>query len=304
MDMFTIISTVLGLALFEIITSVDNAIINADVLVTMKENYRKWFLFMGIIIAVFLVRGLLPWSIVWASNPKIGALGALIASFSSDPSILQAIESSSPILLIASGTYLIFLFLHWWFIEPKSYGLIGEQTIEKFGIWFFAVVSILLTEIVWFALRKQAMMAFGAVLGSTAFFITDGFKTNAEQREKKLKKKGLSDLSKLFYLEVIDSTFSIDSVLGAFAFTLSVPLIILGNGIGALMVRQLTIKGTDKIKKYIYLKNGAMYSILFLGIIMILGSFGYHIPIWLSPAITFIIVGYFFIKSKRKIPKI
>jgi len=33
------------------------------------------------------------------------------------------------------------------------------------------------------------------------------------------------------YLEVIDATFSIDGVIGAFAFTMSVPLILIGNGI-------------------------------------------------------------------------
>src|SRR3989344_8255704 len=273
MDIFAMIITLVGLCLFEIITSVDNAIINADVLATMKPNYRKWFLFWGIIIGVFLVRGLLPWIIVWASNPSIGAWNALLASFRSNPAVIEAIEASAPVLLIGGGTYLLFLFLHWWFIEPKHYGLIGEKHIQRYGVWFFAVVSILLTEIVWFALKQEPMMAFSAVLGSTAFFITHGFKTNAEEQEKKLKKKGMSDVSKIFYLEVIDSTFSIDSVLGAFAFTLSVPLIFIGNGIGAFIVRELTIKGTDKIRHYIYLKNGAMYSIFFLGIIMVLDSF-------------------------------
>jgi hypothetical protein len=73
MAIFEIIVTVLGLILFEIITSVDNAIINADVLKTMQQKSRKWFLFWGIIIGVFIIRGLLPWAIVWASNPQIGA---------------------------------------------------------------------------------------------------------------------------------------------------------------------------------------------------------------------------------------
>jgi hypothetical protein len=301
MDVFTIVVVVLGLALFEIITSVDNAIINADVLRTMQPKARKWFLLWGIIIGVFVVRGLLPWAIVWASSPGIGAWGALIASFSSDPSVIKAIEGSAPILLVGGGTYLLFLFLHWYFIEPKHYGMIGEETVERYGVWFFAIVSILLAEIVWFALHREAMMAFGAVVGSTAFFITHGFKTNAEEQEKKLKKRGMSDLSKIFYLEVIDSTFSIDSVLGAFAFTLSVPLIVIGNGLGAFVVRELTIKGTEKLKKYIYLKNGAMYSIFFLGIVMVLDSFGVHIPAWLSPIITFAVVGYFFLKSKKEL---
>jgi hypothetical protein len=104
-------------------------------------------------------------------------------------------------------------------------------------------------------------------------------------------------------LEIIDSTFSIDSVLGAFAFTLSIPLIIIGNGLGALVVRQLTIKGTDKIKNYIYLKNGAMYSILLLGILMILNSFDIDIPSWVSPLITLSIVGWFYYKSHKSLVK-
>ena len=109
----------------------------------------------------------------------------------------------------------------------------------------------------------------------------------------------MSDLSKIFYLEVIDATFSIDGVIGAFAFTLAVPLILIGNGLGAIVVRELTIRNIDRIKHYIYLKNGAMYSILFLGAIMLLDSFGFHIPAWLSPIVTFAVVGFFLWKSVR-----
>ena len=109
----------------------------------------------------------------------------------------------------------------------------------------------------------------------------------------------LSDISKILYLEVIDMTFSIDGVLGAFAFTLSVPLILIGNGVGAFIVREFTIRNIERIKKYTYLKNGAMYSILFLGSIMLLDSFGFHIPQWLSPVVTFLVIGYFFNKSRR-----
>src|SRR3990167_3929967 len=76
MDWFSIILTVAGLALFEVVISVDNAIINAEVLSTMSKKGRKWFLFWGILIAVFLVRGLLPWIIVWASNPSLGFMGS------------------------------------------------------------------------------------------------------------------------------------------------------------------------------------------------------------------------------------
>ncbi len=147
------------------------------------------------------------------------------------------------------------------------------------------------------------MIAFSAVVGSTAFFIAHGFKENAEKKEKELQSGGnMSDISKLLYLEVIDATFSIDGVLGAFAFTLSVPLILIGNGIGAYVVRSLTMHNIDRVKQYIYLKNGAMYSIGILGIVMILHSFGFHLPEWVSPISTMCIVGYFFWKSAKNIP--
>lgn len=294
--MFLIVA---GLVLFETVSSVDNAIINAEVLSTMQEKARKWFLTWGLLIAVFLLRGILPLLIVWAVNPGLGPIGALTATLSSDPQVIESVEASAPILLVGGGVFLIFLFFHWLFMEPKNFGLRGEKFFQHQGVWFYAVVSILLAIIVWFALQKNPYMAFSAVIGSTAFFITHGFKQNAEEQEKKLMQKGRSDLSKILYLEVIDGTFSIDGVLGAFAFTLSVPLILLGNGIGAFVVRQVTIGNIDRIKKYIYIKNGAMYSILVLGTIMLLDSFGYHIPHWLSPVSTFIVIGYFFLKSRK-----
>ncbi len=160
----------------------------------------------------------------------------------------------------------------------------------------------MLATIVWFALAINPLMAFAAVVGSTAFFIVHGFRQNAEEQERKMLGGTMSDWSKIFYLEVIDATFSIDGVLGAFAFTLSVPLIIIGSGLGAVVVRQITISNVDRIKRYLFLKNGAMYSILVLGSIMVLDAFGFHIPAWLSPIATFGIVGFFYVKSIRNMP--
>ncbi len=301
MEIALAVLTIAGLVLFETITSIDNAIINAEVLNTMGARMRRWFLTWGILIAVFCIRGALPWLIVWFSTPSLGPVGALTATFSSDPSVIAAIEASTPILLIGGGTFLVFLFFNWIFLETKYYGLRVERYIARKGVWFYAVVSVLLALIVWFSLQKDPMMAFAAVMGSTAFFIVHGFRQNAEEQERKMLGSEMSDMSKLFYLEVIDATFSIDSVIGAFAFTMSVPLIIIGSGIGAVVVRQITVSNTKTVKKYHYLKNGAMYSILFLGSIMIMDSFGFHIPPWVSPVITFAVVGYFFWKSAREI---
>ncbi len=303
MDFLSIALTVAGLILFETVSSVDNAIINAEVLSTMGQRARKWFLVWGLLIAVFVVRGLIPWLIIWVVSPVLGPIGALTASFSSDRSVRQAIGASAPILLIAGGTFLLFLFFHWLFLEEKKYGLRGERFFASQGVWFFAVISILLAIIVWFSLQVNPLMAFGAVVGSTLFFITHGFRENAEKEEEELasKNSSLSDMSKVFFLMIIDATFSLDGVLGAFAFTLSVPLILLGTGLGAVVVRQLTVSNIDRIKKHQLLKNGAMYSILVLGVVMIMESFGFPIPNWISPITTALIVGYFFLKSRKSL---
>jgi hypothetical protein len=238
--------------------------------------------------------------------PGLSPWQALAATFTDDPAAQKAIQDSAPVLLIGGGVFFVFLFCNWLFQEPKKFGLPGEDFFARQGAWFYAVVSIALMLIVWFALKKEPMLGFGAVVGSTAFFITHGFKRYAETQEQRLlnAETGLSDIAKILYLEVIDSTFSIDGVVGAFAFTLSVPVILLGNGIGAIVVRQLTIYNLDKIKRYVYLKNGAMYSVLVLGFVMLAHGFGVHIPEWLAPVATIVIVGYFLWKSVKHAKKV
>src|SRR5262245_19016060 len=122
MSIFTIILTVLGLCLFETISSVDNAIINAEVLSTMKPRARRWFLIWGMLFAVFIIRGLLPWAIVYAATPSLGFIGSFTATFSGDPGVLEAVEKTAPVLLMGGGTFLIFLFFHWLFLEQKNFG--------------------------------------------------------------------------------------------------------------------------------------------------------------------------------------
>lgn len=304
MDFFSITLTVLGLCLFEIISSVDNAIINAEVLSTMSERARKWFLFWGILFAVFLIRGLLPMAIIYFTVPDLTLWGSITAAFSSDPSVHKAVDDASPILMIGGGTFLVFLFLNWFFLEEKHFAFKIEEVFQRHGIWFYAIASVLLCGLIWFSIKTNPYMAFGAALGAAAFFITSGFKTNAEEQEKKLMKRGMSDISKIIYLELIDATFSIDGVLGAFAFTLSVPLILAGNGLGAIVLRQLTVGNIDRIKQYLYLKNGALYSVFFLGIVMIVHSFRVHVPEWVSPVITIVIVSYFFYRSRKEINRL
>lgn len=298
--------TIVGLTTFEIVSSLDNAVVNAEVLGTMSARARRWFLLWGILIAVFVVRGGLPWLIVWATSPGVGPGAAFFSTLSGDPSAARNVQDSAPILLVGGGIFLLFLFCHWIFLEPKEFGLWPERFIQRQGVWFYAVVSLLLAAVVWLSIHRNVYMAFAAVVGSTVFFITHGFRQNAELAERRMMTSGIAmaDVSKLLYLEAIDASFSIDGVLGAFAFTLSVPLILAGNGLGAVVLRWLTVANIERIKRYRLVKNGAMYSIAILGSIMLIESFGGHVPSWIAPVSTLLVIGYFIrraIKQAREL---
>lgn len=300
--MWSYLIIILGLVVFEIISSVDNAIVNAHVLKTLPEKFRKIFLVWGLFFAVFVVRGLLPFVIVWLVNPSLSIVEVITFAFSGNPLIMESVEKSKPILLLGGGVYLFLVFLAWLFLEEKKYAFLVEHFIHRRGVWFYAISSIALTTVTWVALKINPILALSASIGATLFFITDGFKKNAEEQEQKLlTSSGMSAWSKILYLEVLDASFSIDGVVGAFAFTISVPLILIGNGIGAYVVRELTIRGIDLISKFAYLKNGAMYSIGFLGVIMVLESFGKEFPFWLAPVNTFLLLGIFLFLSWREI---
>ncbi len=302
--MVSLIVIIGGLILFEIVNSVDNAIVNAHVLSKMAPKMRRFFLLWGILSAVVLVRGVLPLIIVWITAPGISFLQALQATLGGNPLAKAAIDSSSYILLIGGGMFLLLLYLHWLFLEEKDPFFAPDKFIKPhFGIWFFALAALLLVGVLWLA-RMHPFAMLGAAVGNAAFFILYGFRQTAEKTEQALEKQqGAGDLARLLFLEILDLSFSIDSVLGAFAFTTNVLLIFLGNGIGALIVRDLTIRGIAYVGKYKWLKNGAMTSIGLLGLLMIFKSFGVSIPEWLPTLATVGVVGIALFASHRELKK-
>ncbi len=301
--MFQIITVIIGLTVFEIISSIDNAIVNAHVLKTVPEKYRKFFLFWGLLFAVFLMRGALPFVIVWLANAQ-DSFPQIWHLVWSDPVVIEAaLEHSKPLLLLGGGVYLFFVFLAWLFLEEKKYAFFVEHFLHRQSVWFYFLSSLFITGVIYAAIKTNASLALAASIGATAFFLTDGFRKNAESEEHKMMhgKSNMGAWSKLLYLEGLDASFSIDGVIGAFAFTMSVPLILIGNGIGALVVRQVTARGADVISKYAYLKNGAMYSIGMLGGLMVLESFGKEFAFWVAPLNTVLLLVVFLLLSIREI---
>jgi uncharacterized protein len=295
---------VLGLVVFEVVNSVDNAIVNASVLKTMSMLWRKRFLFIGIITSVFLVRFLLPLVIVWISVPTISAPDLFLAFLGQSEVAAHAIELQKPLILMFGGVFLLYLYFHWLFLEKKEPLYIERFLKEKHGVWFFAFAAILLVVIMYLA-RGNPMVMLAAAIGSATFFILYGLKETAEANERSMVAgtSGLSDFSKFAYLEILDTTFSFDGVIGAFAFTINLFIILIGIGIGAIVVRELTIKGIDTIAKYKYLKNGALTSIGFLGLFMLIESFNIDLPSYLPIVITFLLIGGAFYKSRQIVVK-
>jgi len=293
------IAIVLGLLVFEVVNSIDNAIVNAHVLKTMSLLWRKRFLLVGILTSVFLVRFLLPLFIVWVSVPTI-SLPSLIGSFVGGNNVAaNTINLQKPIILTFAGIFLLYLYFHWLFLEKKEPLYIERFLKTKHGVWFFGFAAVILVIVMYLA-RANPMMMLAAAIGSATFFLLYGLRETMEHNQQNLPEPSyLGDFSKFVYLEVLDATFSFDGVIGSFAFTINLLLIFIGIGAGAVVVRQLTVKGIDKVAKYRYLKNGAMTSIGFLGIFMLVEALGFELPPYVPIAATLLIVGLAFWKSRQ-----
>ena len=297
------ILSIAGLAIFEIVNSLDNAIVNSQVLAKIKsQKAKRFFLTWGLFFSVFLVRGVVPLIIFYIPNRHLGFAKVMQSFWNGDPAVHDAVEAMAPNLLMAGGMFLGLLFLNWFLVEEKEVGYKYEHWFSGLGqSCFNGCVGIILITIGMLA-KTQALL-FSAVIGVSAFFLIAWIKGAAEAAEEKIladnSSSSMGDWGKVLFLEAIDTSFSIDGVVGAFAFTMFIPFILIGNGLGAYIVRALTISGVERIGKYKWLANGAFYSIGALGLIMMLDGFQLHIPEWLSPVVTFTLVGFFLFKSIR-----
>jgi len=137
MDIISSLLVILGLILFEVVSSVDNAIINAHVLRSMSEKWQRIFLFWGLIFAVFVVRGILPFLIVWLTIPGISfgeAFGAIIAG---SPEFIGAINEGKPLNFNGCRRYFFFAVSSLAVFGRKTASIASDKLIKPhFGIWF------------------------------------------------------------------------------------------------------------------------------------------------------------------------
>lgn len=306
------------LSVLELSLSFDNAVINATILATMAVIWRKRFLIWGMIIAVFGVRFIFPILIVYFST-SMGIIDSFNLSITNPDEYEKIIQSSHHVIMSFGGMFLLMLFLKFLFNENKD--LYWIKFIEKFaskiskkgdikiifilflmlGITYIAPNNVVMGDSM-IAVNKIEILA-PMLIGLIAFYLIEFFKSFMETNSDK--NSNITQVSGGFisfiYLETIDMSFSLDGVLGAFAVTQNIIIIMLGLGIGAMAVRSLTIYMVDKdvVSKYIYLEHGAMWSIGFLALSMIVQIF-YHLPSMLVTTFAIVPISLAFIQSIYK----
>jgi hypothetical protein len=129
-------------------------------------------------------------------------------------------------------------------------------------------------------------------------------KISSSQKTSTAKQKvGMAAFISFMYLQLLDASFSLDGVIGAFAITSSVVLIAAGLGAGAVWVRSMTIHmvRAGTLAKYKFLEHGAHWAIACLGTIMLLRLYGVELPEWATGSVGLIFVAFSISASiKRK----
>lgn len=268
------------LAVLEVSFSFDNAVVNAKVLETMDPWWQKMFLTVGMIIAVFGMRLVFPIAVVDFVT-DMGFLQVFQLALADPVQYSEHLHKAHIPISLFGGSFLMLIFLNWLFDNEKDLHWIpGEHIAIKAP--FPGVVSAVVTisavtllnflnsgennnEVFWYGL-------YGVALYQIIEFGTSFLDTDKEQAGLQIVKT--AGLMSFLYLEVLDASFSFDGVIGAFAISKDIVIIMIGLGIGAMFVRSLTIflvqKGT--LAEYVYLEHGAHWAIGFLATSMLAAS--------------------------------
>ncbi len=284
--------TAFGIALIlgvmEVSLSFDNAVVNASVLKNWDAFWQRIFLTVGIVIAVFGMRLIFPLVIVaMAADLGIGEVWNLALT---DPKQFSAYLSRHHDEVAAfGGIFLLLVALNFLMDETKELHWLGnvEAKLATFGkVGSVPVLVALLVVIGSLALvepEQEFVVLIAGVWGVIVYVAVDFLSALLER-------DGTTDadvgamvksgcIGGFLYLEILDASFSFDGVIGAFAITNDVVIIMLGLAIGAMFVRSTTVylvrQGT--LDEYVFLEHGAHYAIGILALIMF-ASIKYHVP--------------------------
>lgn len=285
----TCVFVALVLAVLEISLSFDNAVVNAMKLEQMSEKWRHRFITWGILIAVFGMRFLFPLLVV-SIFAQLNILTVVDIAFNNVDEYTHYLELTHAPIVSFGGAFLLMLFMDYFTEKNKETHWI--KPLEKFlqklnkckGICTLTTL-ITLSILVNFLPHEKCMPVFiSGISGIFIYLMIDGLSEWLEKRQEERAKQCLetvkcSGLVGFLYLELIDASFSLDGVLGAFALSKDILIITIGLFIGAMFVRSLTIMLVEKktLAQYIYLENGAHWAIGTLSILMFVST-NFEIP--------------------------
>lgn len=281
----TCVFIALVLGALEISLSFDNAVVNAMKLENMNKKWRHRFLTWGILIAVFGMRFLFPILVVsiFAHIDMLEVAQIAISDSMQYASYLQ--QTHAPIVTFG-GMFLIMLFLNYFFdnkkdihwIKPIEPWLAKVEQMSGLEIFMSLILLLITQKFIPEEMKVPVMVA--GMSGIATYLVIQGFTEFLEAKENKqnsnniAKAVGSAGLVSFIYLELIDASFSLDGVLGAFALSNDIIIISIGLGIGAMFVRSLTIMLVEKktLSKFLYLEHGAHWAIGALAILMLVST--------------------------------
>ena len=310
--MFQSLWIFLILLILEISLSFDNAVVNASILKNWNKFWQAIFLSLGILIAVFGMRLIFPLIIVGLTTNM-----SLVETW--NLALEEPIKYSEILLEHHSeisafgGVFLLLIFLDFFISTKKKIFWIKPLETQLEKLEKFKGVTILITLFLLLMLTgtsdlstlKQSEVIIFGLWGLLSYLCINLLCQSLEQKSSNAVetiKKG--SIGGFIYLEVLDASFSIDAVVGAFAITKDVVIIMLGLGAGAMAVRSLTVYLVKKetLKELVYLEHGAHYAIGALALIMI-GSVQFHVPEIITGTVGLILIllsGYSSIKRKKQ----
>lgn len=269
------------LAVLEISLSFDNAVVNAKVLGGMDEVWRRRFIVWGIPIAVFGMRFAFPIIIV-SIAAGISLLETLNLAINDIAAYHEHLEAHKMEIYTFGGAFLLMVALEFFFagrsirwipLIESNRVMLALSRAKNASVFVAILVGIFIVYFV--GQTSCAISYFAAILAHMSLGILSEWLGGGDESDEISQTAARTGLAGFLYLETLDASFSFDGVIGAFAMSDNVFIIMIGLGIGAFFVRALTLymvaKGT--LSEFRFLEHGAHYAILALAIIMFINLF-------------------------------
>ncbi|CAH9018091.1 DUF475 domain-containing protein [Candidatus Nitrosacidococcus sp. I8] len=268
------------LGILEVSLSFDNAVVNASVLKDMHPVWQQRFLTWGILIAVFGMRLLFPIVIVTETS-DLGMIEVVKMALGDPDRYSEHLIATHAEISTFGGMFLLMVFLSFLFDEKELYWLGAiEEKLAKIGHIksneMLISLGILLIVQHFLPIDHKLSSLLSGVSGIFLFSLIHTASELFTEKEGEVmaytaKHAGIMGF---LYLEVLDASFSFDGVIGAFAITKDIIIIMLGLGIGAMFVRCLTVYLVEQgtLDEYVFLEHGAHYAIGALALIMLMST--------------------------------